>query len=52
MKIRFGYACITETLDITTSSTYTYSEYLKTKDLEKLDRVISSNLNNLKEVIN
>lgn len=51
MKIRLGYACISDTLNITTSSNYTYTEYLKNHDLNKLDRVIKSNLNNLEEVI-
>lgn len=52
MIIRLGYACISETLDKTTSSTYTYSDYVKTQDMNKLVNVITSNLNNLKEVIN
>ena len=52
MLIRFGYACISETLkDKTTSSTYTYTNFLKTRDMEKLDKVIISNLENLKEIL-
>lgn len=51
MKIRLGYACISETLNLTTSSTYTYTNYLKTQDLNKLDQVIISNLKNLEEIL-
>ena len=51
MKIRLGYACISETLNKTTSSTYTYTNYLKTHDLDKLNNTIISNLENLQEVI-
>lgn len=51
MIIRLGYACISETLKLTTSSTYTYTNYLKTHDLDKLDKAIISNLKNLEEVL-
>lgn len=51
MKIRLGYACISETLNLTTSSTYTYTNYLKTQDFDKLDQVIISNLKNLEEIL-
>ena len=51
MKIRLGYACITNCIDSTSSSPYTYSEYLKYGDMEKLDRVIVSNLKSLEEII-
>ena len=51
MKIRLGYACITNCLDSTSSSPYTYGEYLKNGDMEKLDRVIVSNLKSLEEII-
>ena len=51
MKIRLGYACITNCLDSTSSSPYTYGEYLKYGDMEKLDRVIVSNLKSLEEII-
>lgn len=51
MKIRLGYACISETLNLTTSSTYTYTNYLKTQDLNKLDKVIISNLENLEKIL-
>lgn len=51
MKIRLGYACITNCIDSTSSIPYTYSEYLKYGDMEKLDRVIVSNLKSLEEII-
>ncbi len=51
MVIRLGYACISDTLNITTSSTYTYTEYLKTKDSDKLNKIIVSNLKNLEEIL-
>lgn len=53
MKIRLGYACISKTLtNVTTSTPYTYSEYLKNKNFNKLDEVIKSNLNDLIKVLN
>ncbi len=52
MEIRLGYACISETLpDITSSSTYTYTNFLKEEDFNKLDRVITSNLLDLEQII-
>lgn len=51
MLVRLGYACISETVNLSTSSPYTYTEYLKGNDLGKLDRVIRSNLSNLEEII-
>ena len=51
MKIRLGYACITNSLPISSSSVYTYSEYLKKKDICKLDEVIKYNLSSLKEIL-
>jgi UV DNA damage endonuclease len=52
MKVTLGYACISKTLDrITTSTPFTYSEYLKANDLNKLDRVIESNLKDLIEIL-
>lgn len=52
MKIRLGYACITETLNLNTSTNYTYTNYIKEKDLEKLDNIIKKNLEGLKEILN
>lgn len=55
MKIRLGYACISNTLNITSSSTMTYSYYNK-NDKEfinkKLDKIIISNFEALKEILN
>lgn len=51
MEIRLGYACISETLNLTTSSTYTYTNYIKTHDFDKLDHIIISNLRNLEEIL-
>lgn len=52
MKIRLGYACQSETLSsITTSSTYTYTNYSKEKDHQKLNNIIISNLLALEEIL-
>lgn len=51
MKVRLGYACISESLDITCSSTYTYTNFCKENSYKKLDAIISSNLLALKEII-
>lgn len=51
VKIRMGYACICNALDSTSSSNYTYTEYLKNNDLDKLNKVIISNLEALEEII-
>ena len=51
MVIRLGYACISETINKTTSSTYTYTNYLKEHDFSKLNNIIISNLENLEEVL-
>jgi len=51
MKIRLGYACLSKTIDITSSSTYTYTNYLKDENnLEKLDKIIISNLLDLEKI--
>lgn len=52
MKIRLGYACVTETLNLKTSTNYTYTNYIKEKNLEKLDNIIKKNLKGLKEILN
>lgn len=52
MKIRLGYACICNGINGTSSTNYTYSEYLKNNNLDKLDSVIISNLEVLEEIIN
>lgn len=50
MKIRLGYACISKTLD-TAFKTMTYTNYLKDKDLNKLDSIIIYNLLELEKQI-
>lgn len=51
MKIRLGYACISTTLDITSSSTITYTNFIKNKDYNKINELIISNLTNLKKIL-
>ena len=51
MRIRIGYACISNAIKETCSSPYTYSEYLEKKDLDKLYSVIRSNLDGLEKII-
>lgn len=51
MKVRLGYACITNCINDSSSSPYTYSKYLKDGDIDKLDRVIISNLKSLNNII-
>ena len=52
MNIRLGYACISKTLDITSSHTITYTNYEKTRNKEeKLIEITNKNLNNLEEIL-
>ena len=52
MIIRLGYACISETLHgVTSSSSYTYTNYIKEQNNNKLDKVIQSNLVDLEKII-
>jgi UV DNA damage endonuclease len=54
MKIRLGYACITNALDVTSSSNLTYTHYKKLgkeKGNKKLDSVIKSNFEALEEIL-
>ena len=51
MRIRLGYVAICNALDITSSSSVTYTNFSKNKDYEKLDRVIISNFLNLIEIL-
>ena len=52
MNIRLGYACISKTLDITSSHTITYTNYEKTRNKEeKLIEITNRNLNNLEEIL-
>lgn len=53
MKIRLGYACISDTLNITSSHSYTYSSYLNDLDHDlKLNLIINKNLDSLINLIN
>lgn len=52
MLIRLGYACLSKTLNgVTASTQFTYTEYLKNKDLNKLNNIICSNLKDLNKLI-
>lgn len=51
MKIRLGYACSSRSLDVTASSVITYTNYLKSPSLEKIDKVIINNLLALEKLI-
>lgn len=51
MLIRLGYVAISRNLNLTTSSTYSYTNFSKDSNYEKLDKVIKSNLSALKEVL-
>ena len=53
MIIRLGYVAISKALDITSSGTITYTNYLKEeKKDEKLDKIIKSNLEKLEKILN
>ena len=53
MQIRLGYVAISKTLeDITSSTPMTYTYWNKTKDYNKLNDIIISNLNDLIEILN
>ncbi|MFI3307166.1 MAG: UV DNA damage repair endonuclease UvsE [Mycoplasmatota bacterium] len=51
MKINLGYACVSKTLNVTSSTPFTYTEFLKTNDFNKLDRIINSNLEDLEKIL-
>ena len=51
MKVRLGYVAICNALNVTSSSPYNYSDYLKYNDFHKLDEIIISNLMALNEII-
>ena len=54
MNIRLGYACITKTIDITSSHTITYTNYeklSKEEQYKKLTDIIKLNLNNLEQIL-
>ena len=53
MIIRLGYVAISKALNITSSGTITYTNYLKEENKnEKLDKIIKSNLENLEKILN
>lgn len=49
--IKLGYVSIATCLDVTTSTTLTYTEFCKNKDYNKLDSIIKSNLEALSNII-
>lgn len=51
MKVRLGYVAICNALNVTSSSPYNYSDYLKYNDFRKLEEIIISNLMALNEII-
>lgn len=52
MKVRLGYVAISKALDITTSSTITYTNYVnKGYDTKKLLEITKNNINALKEIM-
>lgn len=51
MKIKLGYVAISKALDITSSKTITYTEFNKTNDFDKLNKIITENLINLEKLI-
>lgn len=51
MKVRLGYVAICNALNVTSSSPYNYSDYLKYNDFHKLEEIIISNLMALNEII-
>ena len=53
-KIRLGYVAISKTLELTTSRTLTYTNYLKNDldtNFENMDKKIKANLNDLEQLI-
>lgn len=51
MIIHLGYVSISETLNITSSKTITYTEFKKNNDFNKIDNIIKENLTNLEKII-
>ena len=53
MKIRLGYVALSKSIDITTSSTITYTNFIKEdKPYNKLNNIINNNLDSLAEILN
>lgn len=51
MIVHLGYVSLSKTLDITPSKTITYTEFKKHNNFNKLDTIITENLNNLEKII-
>lgn len=52
MIIRLGYACSIESVEkLTTSSTYTYTNFIKENNFDKLSSIVISNLEALEQII-
>lgn len=52
MKVQLGYACISKTLDnVTSSHSYTYTNFKQENNFEKLDNIIKQNFNDLEKII-
>lgn len=52
MKIRLGYVALSKALDVTSSSTITYTNYVnKNYTVDKLLKITNSNLDSLKEIM-
>lgn len=51
MIIRLGYVALSKTMDITTSKTITYTDFIKNNDYLKIDKIIKENLENLEKII-
>lgn len=52
MKIRLGYVALSKTIDITSSHSFNYSNFVKSNnDYQKLDKIIELNLNSLNNLI-
>ena len=51
MTIRLGYVALSKTIDITSSKTITYTNFIKNYNYKKLREIINDNLNSLEEII-
>lgn len=51
MLIRLGYVAISKSLDITSSKTITYTNFIKDNNYNKLYNIINDNLDNLEELL-
>lgn len=51
MIIRLGYVALSKTIDITSSKTITYTNFIKDYNYNKIYEIINENLNNLEEIL-